>query len=184
MNIKIVLAGVGGQGILFATKILSETAAEKGHNIIGSETHGMSQRGGSVTSYLKIGDYSSPLVMIGEADYIYGYNSDETIKNLPFLRPGGVCFADSTAENFSDELNKWISDNHISVHKIPAGELALKLGSPKSANLVLLGFSAAHDSSPFTKSELFETIKKVTPSRFLDDNIRCFEAGFSAFNGK
>ena len=183
MNIKIVLAGVGGQGILFATKILSETAAGKGHNIIGSETHGMSQRGGSVTSYLKIGDYSSPLVMKGEADYIYGYDSDETIKNLSFLRPGGVCFADSTDADFSDDLNKWISDNNISVYKIPAGEIAMQLGSAKSANLVLLGFSAAHDSSPFTKSELVLTIKKVTPSRFFEANMRCFEEGYSAFKG-
>ena len=95
MNKKIVLAGIGGQGILFATKILSETASRKGYDIIGSETHGMSQRGGSVASFLKIGDFSGPQIMKGKADYLYGYDPQETIKNLIFIRKGGVCFADA-----------------------------------------------------------------------------------------
>ena len=183
MNIKIVLAGIGGQGILFATKILSETAADKGYNVIGSETHGMSQRGGSVASYLKIGDYASPLVMIGKADFIYGYNSDETLKNLQSLRKGGVCFADIEDSDLSANLSEWISDHNITINKIPAGEIALKMGSAKSANLVLLGFSAAHDSSPFSKDELEETIKRVTPSRFFEANMKCFAEGFSAYQG-
>lgn len=180
MNTKIVLAGVGGQGILFATKILSETAARKGYNIIGSETHGMSQRGGSVASHLKIGDFASPLVMQGEADFLYAYHPDETLRNLIFLCQGGVCFADSDKSNFTPDLNRWISDNRIILKTIPAGEMALEMGSPKSANLVLLGFSSAHKESPFSSNELRETIKEVTPARFLEANLQCFEAGLAA----
>jgi indolepyruvate ferredoxin oxidoreductase beta subunit len=174
-----VLAGVGGQGVLFATKILSETAAAKGFNILGSETHGMSQRGGSVASYLKIGDFSSPLVMKGDADFLYGFNPTETLRNLIFLRPGGVCFADAEAGLLTPSLKSWIDKYNLVLKTIPASSISLKLDAPKSANLVLLGFSSARQESPFSYDDLLNTIIKVTPSRFQEANLRCFQAGFN-----
>jgi len=183
MNKKIVLAGVGGQGILFATKILSETASRKGYDIIGSETHGMSQRGGSVASFLKIGDFSGPQIMKGKADYLYSYDPSETIRNLIFIRSGGVCFADAKREDFTPQLKRWIAENKITLHTIPAGVIALEMGSPKSANLVLLGFSSGQKESPFTKAELLSTIEAVSPKRFLEANIRCFHAGLENSEG-
>ncbi len=180
MNHKIVLAGVGGQGILFSTKILSEAAAARGNDIIGSETHGMSQRGGSVASFLKIGEYSSPLIMKGEADFLYTFHRDETIRNMVYLKKGGCCFADAPNGIFTPELLRWLSDNGISAKTLPAGEMALQMGAPMSANLVLLGFSAAQSESPFSADELKETITRVTPKRFLEANMKCFEAGLEA----
>lgn len=180
MNHKIVLAGVGGQGILFSTKILSETAASRGFDIIGSETHGMSQRGGSVASFLKIGAYSSPLVMKGEADFLYAFHQDETIRNLVYLRKGGCLFADAPEGIFTPELVKWLIDNRITAKTVPAGEMALKMGAPMSANLVLLGFSSIQEGSPFNPEELKETISRVTPEKFLKANLECFQAGMDA----
>ena len=179
MNIKIVLAGVGGQGVLFATKIISETAADLGFDIIGSETHGMSQRGGSVASFLKIGDFAAPLVMQGEADFLYGFNADEALRNLACLKKGGICFADALPSDFTPNINGWIAKRKIIIRTIPAGEISLKLESPKSANLVLLGFSAAQPESPFKSRQLRETIKRLSPAKFLPANLKCFDAGLT-----
>ena len=92
MKVQIVLAGIGGQGILFSSKIFSELGLKLGLDIMGSETHGMSQRGGSVTAHLKLGKFQSPVIRTGTADVLYSFEENETYRTLKFLRRGGVCF--------------------------------------------------------------------------------------------
>ena len=85
-----VLCGLGGQGILFMTKVLSETALRKGYNVMGAETHGMAQRGGSVVSHLRLGDVKGSLVSNGSAHLLLSLDEVEGYRNLPFLSKGGT----------------------------------------------------------------------------------------------
>jgi indolepyruvate ferredoxin oxidoreductase beta subunit len=102
MDLKLILSGIGGQGVLFATSVFSETALSLGYDVLGSETHGMSQRGGSVISHLKIGAYESPLVRQGTADVLLAFDEDEAYRTLGFLTRGGLCFVNSARSDFWD----------------------------------------------------------------------------------
>ena len=86
---QIVITGIGGQGILFTSRILGHIALSRNEDIIGNEVHGMAQRGGSVVSHIKMGSFSSPLVMPGEADLLLAFDQYEAIRNLHFLKDGG-----------------------------------------------------------------------------------------------
>ena len=93
MKVQIILAGIGGQGVLFSSKIFSELGLKLDLDVIGSETHGMSQRGGSVIAHLKLGKFQSPMIRIGTGDILYSFEENETYRTLRFLRKGGICFA-------------------------------------------------------------------------------------------
>jgi indolepyruvate ferredoxin oxidoreductase beta subunit len=87
---QIILAGIGGQGILFAARIFSEMGLKLGADVLGSETHGMSQRGGSVLAHLKLGDFHSPLIRTGAADILYSFADEESYRSFKFLKSGGA----------------------------------------------------------------------------------------------
>ncbi len=178
MNLQLILSGVGGQGILFATRIFLELAFAKGYNVIGSETHGMAQRGGSVISHLKIGDYSSPLIRQGTADLLFAFDRDEAYRTLGFLKGGGLCFVNSPREDFWDAgIKGYLEKNEIRAYSFPADKVALALGAPRSANLALIGYALSVPDVPFTYEDVKETIVRISPPRFRDVNLRAFDAG-------
>jgi len=184
MNLQIIISGIGGQGVLFATKVLSQTALSKGFKMIGSETHGMAQRGGSVTSHLKIGDFLNPLIRTGTADIIYAFDETEFLRALPFIKEDGVCFVNSNAGDFlCTKIRQHLTKNNIEVSHLDADKIALKLGMPLSVNLVLLGFSIASNRLPFSLTEMEQTIKKITPGRFLEMNFKAFRSGVASWKG-
>ena len=118
MKVQIILAGIGGQGILFSSKIFSELGLKLGLDVIGSETHGMSQRGGSVIAHLKIGHFQSPMIRSGTADFLYSFEENETYRTLKFLRKGGVCFADLVSVDRLDiKVLNHLKDKEISYIK-------------------------------------------------------------------
>jgi len=179
MNLQLILSGVGGQGILFSTRIFTTLALEQGYNVIGSETHGMAQRGGSVISHLKIGDYSSPLVRQGTADILLSFDRDEAYRTLGFLKRGGLCFVNSPKEDFWDaRVKDYLEKNEIMACSFPADKVALALGAPRSANLALIGYALSVPDVPFTYEDIKETIVRVSPSRFRDVNLQAFETGY------
>ena len=179
MNLQLILSGVGGQGILFATSIFSELALEQGYNVIGSETHGMAQRGGSVISHLKIGDYSSPLVRQGTADILLSFDRDEAYRTLGFLKKGGLCFVNSPKEDFWDPgIKGYLEKNEVRAYSFPADKVALNLGAPRSANLALIGYALSVPDVPFTYEDVKETIVQVSPPRFRDVNLQAFDTGY------
>jgi len=178
VDLKLILSGVGGQGVLFATSVFSETALALGYDVLGSETHGMSQRGGSVISHLKIGPYESPLVRQGTADVLLAFDEQEAYRTLSFLRRGGVCFVNSARGDFWDGgVKGYLIKNRIQTHSCPGDDVALSLGSPRSANLVLIGRALAEPGLPFEPDQIRETIGRITPSRFREPNLRAFDAG-------
>jgi len=179
MNLQLILSGVGGQGILFSTRIFTTLALEKGYNVVGSETHGMAQRGGSVISHLKIGDYSSPLVRKGTADILLSFDRDEVYRTLGFLKRGGLCFVNSPKEDFWDAgVKDYLEKNEIRAYSFPADKVALALGAPRSANLALIGYALSVPDVPFTYEDIKETIVRVSPSRFRDVNLQAFDTGY------
>jgi indolepyruvate ferredoxin oxidoreductase beta subunit len=179
MDLQLILSGVGGQGILFATRIFSTLGLAQGYNVIGSETHGMAQRGGSVISHLKIGDYSSPLVRQGTADILLSLDRDEAYRTLGFLKRGGFCFVNSPKEDFWDPgIKGYLEKNEIRAYSFPADKVALALGAPRSANLVLIGYALSVPDVPFTYEDVKETIVRVSPPRFRDVNLQAFDTGY------
>ena len=102
-NVNFVLSGLGGQGILFMTKLLAQAAVTKGLKIKAAETHGMAQRGGSVVSHLRIGDVAGSLVRAGSAHILLALEEDEAYRSLPFLSRGGSLYINAPAKAFVRE---------------------------------------------------------------------------------
>ncbi len=179
MDAKLILAGLGGQGVLFATRVFSETALALGYDVLGSETHGMSQRGGSVISHLKLGAYASPLVRHGTADVLFAFDGQEAYRTLAFLRRGGLCFVNSPRDGSWDEgVARYMTENDIAAYSYGADRVALELGAPRSANLALLGFSTSVSETPFGHDQLRATIERITPPGFREANLAAFDAGY------
>jgi indolepyruvate ferredoxin oxidoreductase beta subunit len=149
-----------------------------GYDVLGSETHGMSQRGGSVISHLKIGLYESPLVRQGTADVLLAFDEDEAYRTLAFLNRGGLCFVNSARADFWDEgVKAYLAKNGIAAHSYHADEVALSLGSATSANLVLIGCALSVPGLPFQPEQIRDTIERISPHKFRELNLRAFEAG-------
>ena len=185
MNIQIIISGVGGQGVLLLTRIFSEMAIREGYPMIGSEDHGMSQRGGSVITYLKIGDFNSPLVKRGNADILLSLEKNEAYKTLHFLKPstngqnGGLCFINAPDPNYMEkQIRDHLKEKGIEVYIFGADRVAKEMGSIQSANIALIGFASAHSRFPFSHEILREAIERVTHPRFREVSLKIFDKGF------
>jgi indolepyruvate ferredoxin oxidoreductase beta subunit len=184
MNVQIIISGVGGQGVLLLSRIFSEMAIREGVPMIGSEDHGMSQRGGSVITYLKIGDFNSPLVKRGNADILLSLEKNEAYKTLHYLKPstkgqkGGLCFINASDPNYMErQIRDYLKETGIEVYLFGADQIATEMGSVQSANIALIGFASAHPRFPFPSEELRLSIEKVTPSKFREVSLKVFDKG-------
>lgn len=178
-NVNFVLSGLGGQGILFMTKLLAQAAVNKGLKIMAAETHGMAQRGGSVVSHLRIGDVAGSLVRAGSAHILLALEEDEAYRSLPFLSRGGGLYINAPAKAFvREEVRPYLDRMEIVCRLFPASETAAASGSPMASNLALLGFFAAFQNGPIRGDELRQTIDQVSPDRFREINLKIFDLGF------
>jgi len=176
-TVNFVLCGLGGQGVLFMTKILAETALSKGIKVMGAETHGMAQRGGSVISHLRLGEVQSSLVRSGTAHFLLALDENEAYRYLPFLGRKGRLYVNADPGLFPrQEVRPYIKDKGITYHCLPATKEAMHLGAPMASNLALVGFFSAFDEEPFSSGEIRETIERISPSRFRDLNLKVFDA--------
>jgi indolepyruvate ferredoxin oxidoreductase beta subunit len=132
---QLIISGVGGQGILFITRLLAETAIAKGLPVLTSETHGMAQRGGIVISHLKVGAFSSPLVRPGHADGLIALKPGNVRIHRSFLRPDGWIAANAGEILASGENGGAVT--------IDADTIAVQLGNPQAVNLIVLGRALA-----------------------------------------
>ena len=181
MKIQIVLAGVGGQGILFAARLFSQLGLQLGLDVMGSETHGMSQRGGSVVAHVKLGAYSSPMIRSGAADLLYSFHEMETYKNLRFLRPGGLCFVNlADAGRFNAGIIAHLKNKDITFKAYDASSVAIKMGSMRPANIALIGYSAGTGLLPFQHKDLKSVLESVSRKKDLENNLAAFQTGFLA----
>ena len=185
MKTDIILAGVGGQGILSIAAIVGVAAVEKGLSLKQAETHGMSQRGGAVVSHLRIADYpiASDLIPLAGADIILSVEPMEALRYLPFLTKEGWVVTNSTIyDNIPDYPDFNVIEGEI--RKLPhsvlldADAMAKELGNPRGSNMVMLG--ATSPFLPFTSEEIEKAIASIF-ARKGDDvvnlNIKAYHAG-------
>jgi indolepyruvate ferredoxin oxidoreductase beta subunit len=178
---QIVISGVGGQGVLFVTRILAEAAIMKGISVLASETHGMAQRGGTVLSHLKVGNFSSPLIRPGNANGLLALKADSFARHGYFLKPGAW-----VAVNSREDV---MVGPEFSAYTIDAEILAQRIQNPKSVNLILLGFALAAipdtmENSLFCNLEDIKTVlqqRLANKKQMLDDAVKAVETGFKEF---
>lgn len=186
MTRNIVIAGVGGQGTLLASKILGQCALNLGYDVKVSEVHGMSQRGGSVVTYVRYGDeVASPLIENGQADILLAFEQLECLRWLPVLRPDGVAVMSeqkiapmpviSGIEKYPENIPQIIRDSGVKLYSCDALGIAEELGNTKAVNVVLIGLLAKHSGIP--KEEFIKAIEQTVKPRFLELNLAAFERG-------
>jgi indolepyruvate ferredoxin oxidoreductase beta subunit len=179
MKVQIILAGIGGQGILFSSKIFSELGLKMGLDIMGSETHGMSQRGGSVIAHLKLGKFQSPLIRKGNADILYSFEVNETYNTLKFLKPGGICFVNiERLDQFNKSILTFLNEKKITFRTYDANGAASKIGSVRSANIALIGHSVGTGLVPFKYEDLRYILELVSRKKNLKTNLMALKLGF------
>lgn len=182
MELKLVIAGIGGQGVIFVTKVLSQAGLMRGQQVIASENHGMSQRGGSVMSYVKIGGNEAPLIRRGTADALIALDPTEAVRTLAFVRRlGAVCV--NSPNGFEPALIPRLTELGIQVHTVNADGLARQLGALAAANLVVLGFAAARQALGLTVDELKAAVQALGPPKAVEMNLNALEAG-ARMNGE
>ncbi len=185
-NINIMIVGVGGQGSLLASKLLGRIFLDNDYDVKVSEVHGMSQRGGSVLTYVRVGDrVYSPIIDEGEADYVVSFEILEAARAAGFLKAGGKIITNNQEINpmpvvagkaeYPEDLAKKIADQGIDIDAFDALKLAEEAGSAKAVNLVLMGRLSKHFS--FTEEEWIKTIEKSVPPKFLEMNKKAFYLG-------
>ncbi len=178
---QIILAGVGGQGVLFATRIFSDLGLKLGLAVTGSETHGMSQRGGSVLSHLKLGDFHSPLIRHGAADILYSFDKNEAYRTLKFVKEGGLCFVNLPEDDKLDpKIRNYLKRKKIRLETCDASGEAARLGSIRAANLVLIGYSFGTGLVPFQEMDLRSILESVSRKGDLERNLEAFKLGIKA----
>lgn len=188
MNTKsIMIVGVGGQGTLLASRLLGAALLSEGYDVKVSEVHGMSQRGGSVVTYVKYGEkVASPIVQKGQADLILAFEQLEAARWLPFLKTDGTIIANTqqidpmpvvigTAEYPLGVLDA-VRATGANLTEIDALSLAVKAGSPKAVNVVLIGVMASHMDISYAVWE--NAIRATVPEKFLELNLKAFEYGY------
>ena len=187
MTQKIMIVGVGGQGTLLASRILGNVAIGEGYDVKVSEVHGMSQRGGSVVTYVKYGDkVYSPIVDRGEADIILAFELLEAYRALPYLKKSGKMIVNSQkidpmpvitgAAKYPEDIEKKLSKDADTI-VVDALAKAKEAGNIKAVNVVLIGVLAKTTDIPYAK--WVETIKATVPPKFLDINLTAFEIGYN-----
>ena len=189
-NVKsVIIVGVGGQGTLLASRVLGSAMLSQGVDVKVSEVHGMSQRGGSVVTYVRYGDkVYSPIIAQGEADVLLAFEALEAARYLPWLKPEGTVVVNTqqmdpmpvvtgVAEYPKDILGK-VREQGVKVVALDALGMAEEAGSSKAVNVVLIGAMAKKLDLP--KEVWIDTIKETVPSKFIDMNLKAFELGYNA----
>ncbi len=186
---NILIVGVGGQGTLLASKLMGKYFTEKGYDVKVSEVHGMSQRGGSVVTYVRYGEkVFSSVIEKGEADIILSFEQLESARWLPYLKKGGVLITGTQKidpmpvimgkAQYPENILEKLSEKGVKVIAVDALTLALEAGSAKSANVVLLG--AAVKFLGIDRDEFAQIVKTSVPPKTVEANLKAFESGYKA----
>ncbi len=190
MNKDILICGVGGQGTVLASKIIAASAMDEGFTVHSAETIGMAQRGGSVTSHVRIGDSAfSPLIPFGSADILLAFEPAEAARCLKYLRPDGIAVVNtSPVPPVTESLRPTGYDGSAMVawlrqqctcNFVDANEVCQPFGSSKFFNIILLGIAAGSGHLGLSQETLIRQIEKNVPSRFLEPNLAAFQTGLA-----
>lgn len=188
-NLNIMIVGVGGQGTLLASRVLGNVALKKLYDVKVSEVHGMSQRGGSVVTYVKLGKkVYSPLIEKGEADIILAFEKLEALRWIEYLKEGGKLIINEQQidpmpviigkAKYPEKIIDRIKASYQNTVTLDALSIAKKCGNIKVVNMVLIGVLAR--STDIEKEAWIEAMKEVIPQKLIDVNLKAFEAGFDS----
>ncbi len=187
-SINILLVGVGGQGTILATRILAKAAQDAGYDIKVSEIKGMSQRGGSVVTQVRLGErVYSPLISEGSADVILAFEKMEALRWLPYLKPEGSIIVNDQAitpmsvlsgaiaypEDCLERVKKLVPNTIV----VDALNIAVQCGNSKASNVVLVGLLAKR--LPIDKELCLNALKVRVPEKFIDVNMKAFAEGYN-----
>lgn len=186
---NMLLSGVGGQGVVLASYVLSQVAMAEGYDVKQSEVHGMSQRGGSVTSHFRFGEkVHAPLVTPGTADILMAFEALEALRYIHWLRPSGLLIYSTVQINpspvasglatYPAEIDAQIKAAWPHVRPVDANALAQQAGTIKAANVVMLG--AVSGALPFDPETWETVIRRVVPPKTVDVNLEAFRLGKAA----
>ena len=186
---NVMIVGVGGQGSLLASKLLGRMLLQKGFDIKVSEVHGMSQRGGSVVTYVRFGEkVYSPVIDKGEADFIVSFELLEAARWTEYLKPGGKIVVNTQqinpmpvitgAAEYPQNLSAQMQSAGLDVDAFNALALAEQADSPKAVNIVLMGHLSRYFD--FTEEEWMDAIEKSVPAKFLELNTTAYRLGRNA----
>ena len=186
---SVMIVGVGGQGSLLASKLLGRLLVDEGYDVKVSEVHGMSQRGGSVVTYVRYGEkVYSPIVTAGEADIIIAFEKLEAARYAPYLKADGRLVVNTqqidpmpviigAAEYPVDVLDE-LTAKGLSVDALDALTLAQQAGSAKAVNIVLMGRAAKYFDIPYER--WLTAIENTVAPKFVEMNKKAFDLGFNA----
>ncbi len=183
MKLNIVVVGVGGQGLITLATVLAECLAAEGFNVVTAETHGMSQRGGSVIVHVRAGDVEAPLVPLHGANLMLAAELIEAVRYSTYLSRGSVVVANdylqpppgatppdkSTLIGYLSKVAK--------LELVPATSVAERIGDPRVANMVLLGYATARGHIPVKKETLVDVVKRFFGAK-ASENLRAVEEGY------
>ena len=187
MSKNIILCGVGGQGTVLASRLISSAAMARRIPVLSAETIGMAQRGGSVFSHVRFGDgLYSPMIARGEADLILGFEPGEAVRLLPFLKKDGQMVVSSrpvmpvtaalTDTGYQAEtMLEYLSSRVASLTVVNAEEALQAVGSPKVLNLILLGAAQRSGALGLEMEDLRESVRRLIPEKFHELNFRALD---------
>ena len=189
MQKSILLVGVGGQGIILASKVLSEGLLKMGYDVKMSEIHGMAQRGGSVTTQIRFGDkVYSPCIGVGEADAVVAFEKVEAARYLDKLKEGGILLINDYEiyslpvligqEAYPEGIIEKLTVEVGRVKALNAAKIAEELGNVKAQNIVLLG--ALIKAMELDQLDWAEVLASFIPSRLYELNVKALQAGINA----
>ena len=185
---NIMIVGVGGQGSLLASKLLGRLLVNEGYDAKVSEVHGMSQRGGSVVTYVRYGEkVYSPVIDKGQADFIVSFELLEAARWISYLAPGGQLVTNTQriepmpvitgAAVYPEMLEEKMKSTGAKVDAFDALAIAEEAGSSKAVNIVLMGRLSKYFS--FSEESWITALEETVPGKFLELNLRAFKAGAS-----
>ncbi len=183
---NVFLVGVGGQGIVLASEVLAHLAFAAGLDVKQNEVHGLSQRGGSVTGHVRWGEeVHSPVIMEGEADFLFAMEELEALRWAHFAKPEGLIVADrhrippasvtAGGEEYPEDIPARLGE-YARALSVPGYELASAMGLPRAANVVLLGAMSRHVSG-FSEEQWQAAVRDCVPAKHLEANLEAFRRG-------
>jgi len=196
---NILLAGVGGQGLMLLSQVMGDACTRSGVKVVVGAQHGLAQRSGSISAHVRIGDAYSPLIPYGTADLIIAMDAMEALRYVEYLKQGGTVVMNSrithppletapivknrqekriyiTLEQVREQLGK-VAGRIIA---IDAKNVAAQAGNPRTENIVLLGAASALSGFPILAEPLKESVKRVVPESAVEANLKAFSLGQKA----
>ena len=185
-TLNVMIVGGGGQGSLLASKLLGRLLVDEGYDVKVSEVHGMSQRGGSVVTYVRFGDkVYSPVVSDGEADFIVSFEKLEAARYVQRLKPDGKIIVNTQqidpmpvvtgAASYPSDVLDVLREKGVQIDAINALDLAMQAGTSKAVNIVLMGRLSKYLDIPHDK--WLQAIAKIVAPKFVEVNQKAFELG-------